>query len=104
MEDGLLNVAGSLLLDVVDEAHVVFFEVSELFPNALPLLELLLHYSVDYLLLLIAVLQLDQPLPLGRSYHVSASAALALGNKGGLDELIQFEGIVAFSLQTGGSQ
>lgn len=103
MEDRLLNVAGSLFLDVVDEAHVVFFEVSELFPNALPLLEFLLDYSVDYLLLLIAVLQLDQPLPLGRSYDVSAPAASALGNKGGLDELIQLEGIVALSLQTGGS-
>ena len=105
MEDGFLNVVGCLLLDVVDEAHVVFLEVSELLPNALSLLELLLDDSVDYLLFLAAILQLNHPLPLGRSHDVSTSAALTLGNERGLNKLIQFEGVASFSiLQTWNSQ
>lgn len=74
MEDGLLDVVGSLLLDVVDEAHVVFFEIGEDLAYVLALLELLFDYSINDLLLLAAIFQLHHPLALGCSYYVPTSA------------------------------
>lgn len=84
MEDGFLYIVRSLLLDVINEAHVVFFEISELLPNTFTLFVFLLNYSVDYLLLLIAILKLNHPFSLGSSYNIPHSTTFALRNKGGL--------------------
>ncbi len=88
MEDGLLYVVRSLLFDIIDEAHVVFFEISKLLPNTFSLFEFLLDDSVNYLLFLVTILQLYHPLSLGSSYNIPSSATFALGNKRGLYKFI----------------